>query len=202
MNDPQKIVGMFEENLAEYTGAPFAVVCDNCTNALRMSCDYLKVKEVTIPKRTYISVPQSIIQSGGRVQFEDLKWRGIYQLKPYPIYDAAKRLTSDMYIKGTMMCLSFGIKKPLKIGKGGAILTDDLKTYKALKKLRWSGRDEKTPYSLDEPDFLGYNSYITPEWAARGMMLLSVYPKDAKDQIEEPDYRDLTTFEIFKNRKQ
>ena len=116
MNDPQKIVGMFEENLAEYTGAPFAVVCDNCTNALRMSCDYLKVKEVTIPKRTYISVPQSIIQSGGRVQFEDLKWRGIYQLKPYPIYDAAKRLTSDMYIKGTMMCLSFGIKLSKSFG--------------------------------------------------------------------------------------
>ena len=26
-------------------------------------------------------------------------WQGIYHLKPYPIYDAAKRFTKDMYIK-------------------------------------------------------------------------------------------------------
>ena len=198
MNNPHAVVKMFEENLAEYTGAKYAVSCDNCTNALRMCCDYHKVKEVTIPKRTYLSVPQSIIQSGGTVKFEDLTWKGIYQLKPYPIFDAAKRLTSDMYMSGTLMCLSFGIKKPLKLGKGGAILTDSLEAYEALKKLRWSGRDEQTPYDLDSPDYLGYNSYITPEWAARGMMLLGVYPKHAEDQIEEPDYRDLTTFKIFK----
>jgi len=163
-----------------------------------IAAKYLKVEEVTIPARTYLSVPQSIIQAGGNVKFEDLKWKGIYQLKPYPIFDAAKRLTSNMYISGTLMCLSFGIKKPLKLGKGGAILTDDPEAYEALKKLRWSGRDEGIPYDVDSPDFLGYNSYITPEWAARGMMLLGVYPKHAEDQIEQPDYRDLTTFKIFK----
>ena len=103
MNNPQKVVEMFEENMAEYTGAKYAVSCDNCTNAIRMCCDYLKVDEVTIPKRTYISVPQSIKQSGGKLVFEDTKWKGIYQLKPYPIYDAAKRLTSGMYIKDTLL---------------------------------------------------------------------------------------------------
>mgnify|MGYP001197844422 CR=1 FL=1 len=197
MNNPQKVVEMFEENMAEYTGAKYAVSCDNCTNAIRMCCDYLKVDEVTIPKRTYISVPQSIKQSGGKLVFEDTKWKGIYQLKPYPIYDAAKRLTSGMYIKDTLMCLSFGIKKPLKIGKGGMVLTDSTEAYEALKKLRWSGRHEKTSYYEDDPEFMGYNSYITPEWAARGMMLLGVYPKHAEDQVEEPDYRDLTEFTIF-----
>ena len=198
MNNPQKVVEMFEENMAEYTGAKYAVSCDNCTNAIKMCCEHMDVGEVTIPKRTYISVPQSIIQAGGKVQFEDLKWKGIYQLKPYPIYDAAKRLTSNMYIKGTLMCLSFGIKKPLKIGKGGMILTDSVEAYESLKKRRWSGRHESTSYSIDEPEFLGHNSYITPEWAARGMMLLGVYPKQAEDQVEEPDYRDLTEFTVFK----
>ena len=197
MNNPHTVVKMFEENLAEYTGAKYAVSCDNCTNAIRMCCDYYKVEQVTIPKRTYLSDPQSIIQAGGKVKFEDLKWKGVYQLKPYPIYDAAKRLTSNMYVSGTLMCLSFGIKKPLKLGKGGAILTDSLEAYEALKKLRWAGRDEQIPYDVDNPDFLGYNSYITPEWAARGMMLLGVYPQHAKDQVEEPDYRDLTSFKIF-----
>ena len=53
MNNPQKVVEMFEENIAEYTGAPYAVACDNCTNAIRMCCEYYKVDEVTIPARTY-----------------------------------------------------------------------------------------------------------------------------------------------------
>jgi len=198
MNSPQTVVKMFEENIAEYTGAPYAVSCDNCTNALKMCCEYYGVGEVTIPKRTYLSVPQSIIQAGGKVKFEDLKWKGIYQLKPYPIYDAAKRLTSGMYKEGTLMCLSFGVKKPLKLGKGGMILTDCKKAYNALRKLRWSGRTEEALYESDEPRTLGHNSYITPELAAWGMMMLSVYPKHAEDQIEEPEYRDLTTFNIFK----
>ena len=82
-----------------------------------LCCEYLNVKEVTIPARTYLSVPQSIIHAGGRVKFKDYRWKGIYQLEPYPIWDAAKRFTSNMYIPDTYMCLSFHIKKHLKIGK-------------------------------------------------------------------------------------
>ena len=69
------------------------------------------------------------MQAGGDVIFNEREndWSGIYQLKPYPIYDSAKRLTSNMYIPGSYMCLSFHIKKTLKIGKGGMVLTDDEK---------------------------------------------------------------------------
>lgn len=197
MHNPQKIVEMFEENVAEYTGAKYAVSCDNCTNALRMCCDYHVVDKVTIPAHTYLSVPQSIIQAGGSVSFEEIEWKGIYQLKPYPIYDAAKRLTSNMYLPGTLMCLSFGIKKPLKIGKGGMILTDSLEAYEFLKKKRWSGRSENVRMDQDQMEFMGYNSYITPEWAARGMMLLNVYPEHAEDQTE--GYPDLRNYRLYES---
>jgi len=191
-------VDQFEKKIANFFNSPYAIAIDSCTHAIELCLRYKNIKnKITIPQRTYISVPQSIKQSGGKLVFEDTKWKGIYQLKPYPIYDAAKRLTSGMYIKDTLMCLSFGIKKPLKIGKGGMVLTDSTEAYEALKKLRWSGRHEKTSYYEDDPEFMGYNSYITPEWAARGMMLLGVYPKHAEDQVEEPDYRDLTEFTIF-----
>ena len=123
LHNPYKIVKMFEEEMAHYTGAPYAVSVDSCTNAIFLCCKYLGVEEVTIPKRTYLSVPQSIIQAGGNVKFEDTKWEGAYQLKPYPVWDAAKRLTAKMYIPDSHMCLSFHIKKHLKIGKGGMILT-------------------------------------------------------------------------------
>jgi dTDP-4-amino-4,6-dideoxygalactose transaminase len=191
---------MFEEEVAEYTGAPFAVAVDSCTNALFLSCKYLDVKEVTIPKRTYLSVPMSIMHSGGEVVFEDKDWQGIYQLKPYPIYDSAKRFTSDMYIPGTFMCLSFHIKKQLAISKGGMILTDNYKAVEWFRKARYEGRGEVN-YKDDMIDMLGWNMYMTPQQAAHGLALMQNYPKDAPDLEENNGYRDLTEFPVFKNCK-
>ena len=54
-HNPYKIVKMFEEEMAEYTGAKYAVSVDSCTNALFLCCTYLKVEEVTIPKNLLIS---------------------------------------------------------------------------------------------------------------------------------------------------
>ena len=127
LHSPYKIVQMFEEEVAHYTGAPYAVSINSCTNALFLACSWAGIEgqEVILPKRTYLSPPQSVLQAGGKLVFDDRDWEGIYQLKPFPIYDAAKRFTSDMYIPGSLMCVSFHIKKHLKIGKGGMILLDD-----------------------------------------------------------------------------
>jgi len=136
-HNPYKIVKMFEETVADYTGARYGIATDNCTDALLLCCEYLDVAEVTIPSRTYLSVPQSILHAGGSLKFRDYRWKGTYQLEPYPIYDAAKRLTSGMYIPGSLMCLSFHIKKHLKIGKGGMILTDSEDADRWLRKCRY-----------------------------------------------------------------
>ena len=197
-HNPYKIVKMFEETVADYTGAPYAISTDNCTDAILLCCKYLNVKEVIIPCRTYLSVPQSILHAGGSLKFEDIRWKGIYQLKPYPIYDAAKRLTADMYIPGTFMCLSFHIKKHLKIGKGGMILTDDEEDTKWFRKGRYEGRDT-VPYHEDNIQINGYNAYMSPEHAARGLMLMQNYPEHNDDIPEEPFYRDLREFTLFKN---
>lgn len=193
--NPFTVVSLFEEAVAEYTGSPYAVAVDSCTNALFLCCKYLEVGEVMIPKETYLSVPQSIIHAGGKVAFRDIKWSGIYRLSPYPIYDAAKRFTSGMYLPGNYMCLSFHIKKLLPIGKGGMILTDDEKAVDWFKKARYEGRSE-VPYHLDNIDSLGWNMYLTPEQAARGLYLLSVLPKHNEDLKE--GYKDLTEFPLFK----
>ena len=199
LHNPYKIVKMFEEEMSHYTGSRYAVSTDNCTDALLLCCEYHQVSEVTIPKRTYLSVPQSIIHAGGEVKFEDIKWKGIYQLKPYPIYDAAKRLTSGMYVSGSDMCLSFHIKKHLKIGKGGMILTDSKHAYEWYKKARYEGRSE-VAYHDDDIEINGWNAYMSPEQATRGLMLMQNYPEHAEDLPEDPPYRDLTEFEIFKGQ--
>ena len=199
-HNPYKIVKMFEEEIANYTGAKYAVAVDSCTNALFLCCTYLKVEEVTIPKRTYLSVPMSIMHAGGEVVFEDAHWGGIYQLKPYPIYDSAKRLTSNMYIKNSFMCLSFHIKKQLSIGKGGMILTDDEAAVDWFKKARYEGRSEKF-YKDDNIDMLGWNMYMTPQQASVGLALMQNYPEHKEDLGEKGGYRDLTDFSVFKDCK-
>jgi len=197
LHNPYKIVKMLEEEVAHYAGSKYAVSVNSCTSALQLCCEYLKVKEVTIPCNTYLSVPQAILHAGGSIKFEEKKWQGIYQLKPYPIYDAAKRLTSNMYIPGSYMCLSFHIKKHLKIGKGGMILTDDKKAYEWFKIMRYEGRSE-VKYHDDNIQMCGYNFYMTPLDAARGLMLMQNYPEHADDLIEDPPYRDLREFELFR----
>ena len=195
MHSPWKIVEMFEENLAEYCGSKYAIAVDNCTDAMLMCCQYLGVTEATIPCSTYLSIPQSIMNAGGTVKLRDYKWKGIYQIEPYPLYDAAKRFTSNMYIPDTYMCLSFHHKKTLKIGKGGAILTNDAEAVKWFKKARYQGRDHVN----DDISMCGWNAYMTPEQAARGMTLLQTMPKQNEDQLEIPPYRDLRTMPLFKN---
>jgi dTDP-4-amino-4,6-dideoxygalactose transaminase len=199
-HSPYKIVEMFEETMADYTGAPYAVSMNSCTNAIFLACKWAAVegKDVIIPKRTYLSPPQSIMQAGGNLVFEDIEWQGIYQLKPFPIYDAAKRLTSDMYIPGSFMCLSFHIKKHLKIGKGGMILCDNLDAVRWLKARRYEGRTDGMKYHEDMINEEGWNMYMSPDQAARGLMLMQNYPEVVEDIPEDPPYRDLTEFELFK----
>jgi dTDP-4-amino-4,6-dideoxygalactose transaminase len=199
--NPFKVVQMFEEAVAEYTGSPYAVAVDSCTNALFLCCKYLEVKEVTIPSKTYLSVPQSIIHAGGEVIFDKRMndWTGIYNLYPYPIWDAAKRFTSRMYIPYTYMCLSFHIKKILDIGKGGMILTDNKEAVDWFKKARYEGRSEMFYLKDDSIDSLGWNMYMTPEQAARGLYLMQNIPLRNSDLTE--GYRDLTEFKLFKHNK-
>ena len=191
--NPFDIVRQFEEEVARYTGSPYAVAVDSCTNAIFLCCTYLKVQEVSIPNKTYLSVPQSILHAGGKPVFDKREWSGMYDLKPYPIYDSALRFTSNMYIKSSFMCLSFHYKKHLPIGKGGMILTDDSRAVEWLKRARYEGRGEKS-YREDEINTLGWNMYMTPNEAATGLSLMQNLNLVNLDLEEENGYRNLDEF--------
>lgn len=190
--NPYELVKCFEREVAAYAGAPYSVAVDSCTNAIFLACFYRKVKQVSLPARTYVSVPQSVIHAGGSVLFTDYSWDGSYRLTPYPIVDSACRLSPGMYENGMDMCLSFSANKPLNIGKGGMILTDDQNAVEWYKKARYEGRSE-VDLMEDSFDMLGWNMYMTPEQAARGLQLLSFY----KPTTCIRDYPDLRRFPIF-----
>jgi len=200
-----KITEEFEDLLSKYTGAPYVVTVDNMSNALFLSLYYedIKGKEITIPNRTYPSVPCEIIHAGGKVKFEMIEGntlRGAYPLKGSKTWDSALRFTYNMYIPNTFMCISFtGPYKHLKLSKGGAILTDDYNAYLWFKRARFSGRRECS-YLDDNLDMIGWNFYLMPEISARGILMMSQFYKNSKPVINEDlelPYPDLSKFEIY-----
>lgn len=195
--DAYDIVEIFEKEVAEFAGSRYAVAVDCCSHGIFLCLKYLKAAgTITIPAQTYVSVPMQILHAGCQIEFEDLEWSGLYQLKPYPIWDSAVRWKSNMY-QGDLQVLSFQIKKRLPIGKGGMILTDSQDAYKWLKTASHDGRNMNTVYIHN--DFtLGWHYYMTPEDAARGLILLQSRKKDFPDSANNTNYVDLRKFRVFK----
>lgn len=199
--NPYLVVTEFENRIAEWAGSKYAVAVESGTAAIFLCLQYWKWKGglsyVEIPKHTYPSVPCSIIHAGGKVQFTNDNWQGVYELKPYGIIDGALRFKKGMY-KGGMHCLSFHIKKHLPIGRGGMILTDDKDIADWMRKARFDGR---SPVPLMEDNFtmIGWNCYLEPAQAARGIQLFEVIrDKDLPDlDVASQGYPDLSKFKIY-----
>lgn len=203
------VTAMFEQALCDYTGAPFAVAVDNESNALalclRREFERLgKCLTITLPSRTYPSVPCEVILAGGKVKWNHVEGDGItgmYRLAPLAIWDSALRFTADMYIPGQLMCVSFtGAYKHLKLGKGGAILLDDPEDYEWFKRARNSGRGECS-YHKDEFTMLGKNYYMMPMVAAQGLLLINQFYNLDGTKKQMPDitlpYPDLSKFDVY-----
>lgn len=185
MYERNNVVRQFEKTIAKHCGAPYGIAVESCSAALFLCCLYLKVKEVTIPKKTYFSVPMGIFHAGGRVRYEDLKWSGAYQLKPYPIIDSAMRFKKRMYISGMFICLSFHYAKHIPIGRGGLILTDSKKAATWFRLMRNDSRRE-IPKEKDRVKLLGWNFYMMPEQATRGLSLYYWRIYNQKDPTDLP----------------
>lgn len=199
INDPWDIVDAFEKMVANYAGSKYAVSVDNCTDAVFLCLKYLNANgEIKVPARTYISVPQAIVHANCTPTFEDYEWSGFYKLDPYPIIDGATRFTKNMYVQDTYHCLSFHIKKTLPIGKGGMILTNDEQAYKWFKLARYEGRDITVPYDQDQINMIGWNMYMPPEQAARGIELFLQTKEQNEDCGGSWKYPDVRKYGIFK----
>jgi dTDP-4-amino-4,6-dideoxygalactose transaminase len=205
MNNPFRIIEQFEQAICQYTGAPYCVAVNSCTNALFLSLEWYRHKNrspldgfgpinVFIP-RTYVSVPMQIIHAGMKPVFTDQEWEGEYELKPLKIWDCARRFTSGMYRDGQFMCPSFHWLKPLGIGHGGAILHSDPDADEFLRRARFDGR--LPGEEAHEAKMIGWHCLTTPEIAAAGLVRLSGLPLNNPDS-PKPPYPDLSAMEIFR----
>ena len=178
-DDAREVVDIFEREVAAFFNAPYAVAVDCCTHAIQLCLEYRwqttaeEPVHIKIPKRTYVSVPMAVAQSGHMVKLIDLDWKDYYYLNPTNIIDAAAYWQRGGYVPKTMMCLSFQIKKHINIGRGGMILLDDKKAYDWLRLARYDGRDMTVPYNGEgHIKMMGYHYYLTPEDCARGILLM------------------------------
>jgi dTDP-4-amino-4,6-dideoxygalactose transaminase len=142
-----------------------------------------------------------IKHAGNSVNFEDVEWSGLYQIKPTRVWDSAVRWTKNMYVgNDALQVISFQIKKRIPIGRGGVILTDSEHAYKWLKLASYDGRDLTKPYT--DPahvSMLGYHMYMTPEDAARGIILIDVVNSSSEthnDSGNHTNYTDISTISI------
>ena len=191
-------VEQFESELCNFFGSPYAVAVDSCTHGIELCLRYTKAKKITVPKRTYLSVPFLSDKLGISRIWKDETWLDYYYLTD-KVIDAAVLWKKNSYIPNTMMCISFQYQKHLSLGRGGVILLDNLEDSIELKKMSYDGRIPKIPWRDQNIKTIGYHYYMTPETAALGLNKLSQDIENKPKQWIVTDWPDLTKLDVFKN---
>lgn len=193
--DPFVAILDFEKALAEFTGAPYVITTDCCTHAIEIAFRIEPVSHVKFMAKTYLSVPMVMHKLGISYELMDRPWWGEYQFEGSRVWDSARRMEPGMYRAGQIQCLSFGLSKPLFIGRGGCILTDDPEIYRRASRMRSDGRD-LFAYKLwkDQQEFeVGYHYTLRPEECVKGLNLLNArqFTEQTPKMHDYPDCREI-----------
>lgn len=191
------VVTEFEEKLAEFFGAPYAIAVDSCTHGIELCLRYTGAKKIECPKRTYLSVPFLAHKLNIGLGWRDEDWVNYYYVTENVI-DAAVLWKKDSYIPGTFMNISFQFQKHLNVGRGGVILTDNKEAALQLKKMSYDGRLPNIPWREQDIDTFGYHYYMTPETAQLGLSILEDRINSIPRQWVVSDWPDITQMKIFK----
>ena len=192
------IVTNFEKKVADFFGSPYAVAVDSCTHGIELCLRYEGYSKITVPTRTYLSVPFLATKLNIDMEWSDKEWKDYYYLGGTNIIDAAVLWKKDSYISGTYMCLSFQFQKHLSLGRGGMILLDNKESFDILKKMSYDGRDPGTPWRDQNISMIGYHYYMTPETAQMGIEKFDEAVSKEPRQWVWTDWPDLTNMEVFK----
>ena len=192
-----EIVKEFENKISSFYGAPYAVAVDCCTHALELCLRHTMAKKITVPARTYISVPFLADKLNIELIWKQEDWVNYYYLTEN-IIDAAVLWKKGSYISNTFMCISFQFKKHLNLGRGGVILLDSKEAAIELKKMSYDGRIPNIPWREQNIKSTGYHYYMIPEVAQKGLEKFEKAVDTIPAQWSVYDWPDLTKMEVFK----
>jgi dTDP-4-amino-4,6-dideoxygalactose transaminase len=197
-----EIISEFEQAIAEFFGSPYAVAVDSCTHGIELCLRYTKETKISVPKRTYLSVPFLAEKMGLEREWRDEEWEDYYTLNygDKRIIDAAVLWKKDSYIPNTFMCLSFQYQKHLSLGRGGVILLDNEEDFITLKKMSYDGRLPNIPWREQNIDTVGFHYYMTPETAKLGLEKIKQAIETTPKKWLVTDWPDLTEMKIFNEK--
>lgn len=189
-------IKIFENKIAEFFGAPYAIAVDCCTHGLELCLRYTDTNHIEVPRHTYISVPLLSKKLKIDLSWKNENWKDYYYLT-HNIIDAAVLWKPNSYIPKTFMCVSFQFKKHLALGRGGIILTDNKAIAETLKQMSYDGRHPDIPWGDQDIETMGYHYYMTPETAAKGIKKLpkAIRTKPKKWTIN--DWPNVSKMKIF-----
>ena len=189
-------ISKFESQLAQYTGAPYAIAVDCCTHAIELAMRYDQITYTEFSAYNYLSVLMTMHKLGIGYKLLDDQWTGQYCFKHTRIIDSARQLSANMYQAGTITCVSFGRGKPLDLHRGGALLLDDQQAYSAIQLQRYDGRDLTIlPWQSQKKFKLGFHYKMTPDEASLGIEKLSNKEFNL-NQIDWSGYPDCRNIDI------
>jgi len=163
-----KIVDVFEQTIADYVGAKYAVSFNSATSAIFLTL---------LGKNTIINVPSmippvvlnAIITSGNKYNFsDDINWVGdsylLHDFGDYKIVDSAQKLETNQFKKecepNDLMIFSFYPTKPVGSYDGGMIVSDDLEKINHLKEMTLNGMSFAKNNWERTIKFPGYKMYM------------------------------------------
>ena len=188
----------FENKIADWFGSKYAVAVDCCTHGIELCLRLHNISVITVPKRTYLSVPMLANKMNIDLRWKDEKWKDYYQIGDTKIYDAAVLWKKNSYIPETFMCISFQFQKHLSLGRGGMILLDSEVAKKELKRMSYDGREPDVPWRDQNVKRMGFHYYMTPETAQNGLNKLEEAKKTKPRDWVLEDWPDLTKMDVFK----
>lgn len=198
--NPFDAVLAFERAISDYTGAPYCVVTDCCSHAIEIAFRLQPpLGPVAFPARTYLSVLMTMHKLGIKYHLQDVAWRSSYRFEGSNVYDCARQFEPNMYLPGSIQCISFGKTKPLQIGRGGCLLTDSAELYQQASCMRFDGRDIFTysPWVTQQKFRVGYHYYLRPEECVTGLNLLQnqQFTEQIDSYYNYPDCRQIEIYE-------
>jgi dTDP-4-amino-4,6-dideoxygalactose transaminase len=163
-----KVVTVFEESIAKYVGAKYAVSFNSATSAIFLALQD-KNTNITIPTIIPPVVLNAIKTSGNRYTFNDnIDWVGdsyvLHDFGNYKIVDSAQKLEKDQFKKecnpNDLMLFSFYPTKPVGSCDGGMFVSDDFDKIQHLKEMALNGMSYSDNNWERKIKFAGYKMYM------------------------------------------
>lgn len=184
-----KIVLEFEQTIANYVGAKYAVSFNSATSAIFLT---LLGKNITINVPTIIPpvVLNAIITSDNKYNFIDNpNWVGdsyiLHDFGDWKIVDSAQKLEKDQFTKecndNDLMVFSFYPTKPVGTFDGGMIVSNDINKINQLKELALNGMSYSDNNWERKIKFPGYKMYMNSFQADIALRNFKLYEDKLKN---------------------